>query len=195
MRGARLGHAQPGEPLQRGARQVHAAGAAGAHRGAAHARGGTDRHAAGVPGDAQAGDLLAQAGRGPRAAPGERRADHRAAQPPRVLQLRGLPRLRRARAVHQLLADPDLSQARPPPALPLLRLRREGAQPVPQVRERAYLLSGHRLRARGGGTAPRVPSRAHRPAGPRHGHRQAPVRNHPRRISAKAITTCWWARR
>ena len=30
--------------------------------------------------------------------------------------------------VHQLLGDPDLSQARPAPAVPLLRLRREGAR-------------------------------------------------------------------
>ena len=39
----------------------------GAHRGAAHAAGRADRHAAGVSGDAQAGDLLAQADRGDRA--------------------------------------------------------------------------------------------------------------------------------
>ena len=45
-----------------GARQVHAAGTAGAHRGAPDAGGRADRHAAGVPGDAQAGDVLAQAG-------------------------------------------------------------------------------------------------------------------------------------
>ena len=63
VRGAGLGHAQPGEPLQRGARQVHAARTAGPHRGAAHAAGGADRHAAGVSGDAQAGHLLAQADR------------------------------------------------------------------------------------------------------------------------------------
>ena len=35
-------------------RQIHAARAAGAHRGAAHASSGADRHAHGVPGDAQA---------------------------------------------------------------------------------------------------------------------------------------------
>ena len=40
------------------------------------------------------------------AAPGKRRADHRAAQPPRLFELRGLPLLRRARPVHQLLASP-----------------------------------------------------------------------------------------
>ena len=38
VRGAGLRHAQPGEPLQRGARQVHAARTARAHRSAAHAR-------------------------------------------------------------------------------------------------------------------------------------------------------------
>ena len=38
------------------------------------------------------------------AAAGERRADHRAAQPPRLFELRGLPRLRRAHPVRQLLA-------------------------------------------------------------------------------------------
>ena len=45
LRGARLGHAQSRKPLQRRARQVHAARTAGAHRAAAHARRGTDRHA------------------------------------------------------------------------------------------------------------------------------------------------------
>ena len=38
LRRAGLGHAQPGEPLQRRARQVHAAGAARAHRAAAACR-------------------------------------------------------------------------------------------------------------------------------------------------------------
>ena len=104
LRGAGLRHAQPGEPLQRRARQVHAAGTARPHRGAAHAAGGADRHAAGVSGDAQAGHLLAPLIEAVGGAPGERRADHRAAQPPRLFQLRRLPRLRRARAVRQLLA-------------------------------------------------------------------------------------------
>ena len=39
VRGAGLGYAQPGEPLQRRARQVHAARTARPHRGAAHAAG------------------------------------------------------------------------------------------------------------------------------------------------------------
>ena len=68
------------------------------------------------------------------AAAGERRADHRPAEPPRLLQLRRLPRLRRARPVHQLLADADVPQARPPAALPLLRLCREGPERLPEVR-------------------------------------------------------------
>ena len=61
VRDSGFGHAQPGEPLQRREGQVHAAGVAGAHRSAPHAAGGADRHAPGVPGDAQAGDVLAQA--------------------------------------------------------------------------------------------------------------------------------------
>ena len=80
---------------------------------------------AGVSGDAQAGHLLAPpAGRhsAQRLENGEQTM--RAAQPPRLLQLRRLPRLRRARAVRQLLRHPDLSPARPPPAVPLLQLRR-----------------------------------------------------------------------
>ena len=76
-------------------------------------------------------DILAQADRSPRAACGERRADHRPAQPARIFQFRGLPLLRRARAVHQLFAHPDLSQARPAPVMPLLRICGEGAEPVP----------------------------------------------------------------
>jgi primosomal protein N' (replication factor Y) (superfamily II helicase) len=97
VRGARLGHAQPGEPLQRRARKIHPARTARPHRGAAHALGGADRHAAGVSGDAPAGHFLAQAPRGHRRAPRERRADHRAAQSPRIFEFRRLPFLRRAR--------------------------------------------------------------------------------------------------
>ena len=55
---------------------------------------------------------------------------------------------------------------------------------LPQVPERAHLLPGRGQRARGGGTAPRLPDGAHRAPGPRHGHRQAAVRNHPRMASA-----------
>ena len=46
---------------------------------------------AGVPGDAQAGHLFAPAAGGYPGAPRERRADHAAAQPPRLFQFRGLP--------------------------------------------------------------------------------------------------------
>jgi primosomal protein N' (replication factor Y) (superfamily II helicase) len=97
LRGAGLGHAQPREPLQRRARQVHPARTARPHRRAAHAHGRADRHAPGVSGNAQAGHLFAQAAGSHRRAPGERRADHRAAQPPRIFELRRLPFLRRAR--------------------------------------------------------------------------------------------------
>ena len=41
VRGAGFGHAEPGKPLQRRARQVHPAGTAGAHRSAADAHGGS----------------------------------------------------------------------------------------------------------------------------------------------------------
>ena len=165
------------------------------HRSAAHAHGRAHRHAPGVSRDAQAGHLLAQPDRGSRGAPGERRADHRAAQPPRLFQFRRLPRLRRARAVRQLLAHPHLSQARPPPAVPLLRLRREGPERLSQVPERAHLLPRRGLGARGGGAAPGVSGGAHRPPGPRHGHRQARSTKPSSRISARATTTSWWARR
>ena len=66
---------------------------------------------------------------------------------------------------------------------------------LPEVPERAHLLSGRRLGERGGGTAPRVSHGPHRAAGSRHGHRQAAIRNHSARVSAKTITTFWWARR
>jgi primosomal protein N' (replication factor Y) (superfamily II helicase) len=75
------------------------------------------------------------------AAPGERRADHRPAQPPRLFELRRLPLLRRARAVHQLLGHAHLSQARPPPAVPLLRLRRKVPSVCPKCQsEHIYFL-------------------------------------------------------
>ena len=61
VRRARLRDAESREPLQRRARQVQAARAARAHRAAAHAGRRADRHAAGVSGDAQAGDVFAPA--------------------------------------------------------------------------------------------------------------------------------------
>ena len=60
--------------------------------------------------------------------------------------------------------------------------------------EHIYFL-GMGSRTRGGGAAPRVSQGAHRPAGSRHRHRQAPLRNHPRRTFARAASTFWWARR
>ena len=144
----------------------------------------TDRHAAGVSGNAQAGDLLAQAGGGHRAAPGKRRADHRAAQPPRLFELRRLPLVRRARRVHELLGHPDLSQARPAPAVPLLRLRREGPERLPEVRRAStstsWALGSEKVEEE---LHRAFPDRPHRAPGPRHGHRQAPVRDHPARLS------------
>ena len=95
--GAWLGHAEPRKPLQRRARQVHADQTAGTHRAAAHAGRRSDRHAAGVSGNAQAGDIFAPAGGDHRRAAEERRADHAAAQPARFFELRRVPRLRRAR--------------------------------------------------------------------------------------------------
>ena len=58
--------------------------------------------------DAPTGHVFAQAGGGHRRAPGEWRADHRAAESPRIFQLRGLARLRRARELHELLATPSI---------------------------------------------------------------------------------------
>ena len=60
-------------------------------------------------------------------AAGEQRAGDGAAEPARVFELRRMPVLRGARAVHQLRADADLSPARPAAAVPLLRLCGEGA--------------------------------------------------------------------
>ena len=117
------------------------------------------------------------------AAPGKRRADHRAAEPARLFQFRGVPLVRRARGVHELFGDPDLSQARPAPAVPLLRLRREGPAALPEVRERAHLLPGAGVGASGGGTAPRLSDSPHRAPGPRHRNRQAAVRDHSARFS------------
>ena len=123
------------------------------------------------------------------------RADHHSAEPPRILELRGLPRVRRARGVRQLLGHPDLSSPRPAPALPLLRLRRARAHALPQVPERAHLLPGHRLGESGRRTASRVSQGPHRAAGPRHGHRQAPIRSHPAGLPRRQSTTFWWAPR
>ena len=80
-------------------------------------------------------------------APGKRRADHAAAQPARLLELRRLPRLRRARPVRQLLRHADLSSPRPAHAVPLLQLRGARSGPLPEVRQRTYSVSGRRQRS------------------------------------------------
>ena len=65
----------------------------------------------------------------------------------------------------------------------------------PKCAERAHLLSGHRQRARGRGAAPRV-SRPRASRGSTATRSPASASTRPScRISAKAITTCWWARR
>ena len=197
VRGAGLGHAEPGEPLQRGARQVYAAGTAGPHRGAARCRTVEliDMRQEFLETRKQATfsrkliEALARA-------PGERRADHRAAEPPRLFQLRRVPRLRRARAVHELLADADLSQARPPPAVPLLRLRREGARASARSAQSEHIyflgMGSERVEEE---LHRAFPDGAHRAAGSRHRHRQARSTRPSCRISARATTTSWWARR
>ena len=96
---------------------------------------------------------------GDRRAPRQRRADHRAAEPARLLQLRRLPRLRRAHPVRQLLGDADVSPPRPAPALPLLQLRRKGAQPLSEMPERAHLFSRRRFGEGGRRTASRISRR------------------------------------
>ena len=60
-----------------------------------------DRHAAGVFGDAQAGDVFARADRCGDGATGERRANHAAAEPARIFELRRVPRVRRAAGVRR----------------------------------------------------------------------------------------------
>ena len=55
------------------------------------------------------------------------RADHAAAQPARLFELRRVPGVRGARGVRQLRGDADLSSARSPHAVPLLQLRAEGS--------------------------------------------------------------------
>ena len=162
LRDPGVGHAQPGEPLQCGAREIYADRTAGPDRRAAHAGGGTDRHAAGVFGDAPASHLLAQAGGGHRRAAGEWRANHRAVESPGIFQFRCVPRLRRAGELHELLAHTHLSQARPAAAVPLLRVRGKGPELVPEVPERAYLFSGAGVGKGGGGAAPLVSGGTHR---------------------------------
>src|SRR2546430_16382847 len=97
---------------------------------------------------------MAQADRSARREAGEPRAGDRAAEPPRILELRRVPGVRRARAVHELRADADLSQARPAAAVSLLRVRGKDSAKLRQVRERAYLLPGYRLGGRGKGDGP-----------------------------------------
>ena len=77
-----------------------------------------------------------------RGAAGKQRAGHGAAQPARIFELRGLPFLRRAHRVHELRGDADLASARPPSALPLLRLCGKGAVGLSEVRERAHPFPG-----------------------------------------------------
>ncbi len=85
-----------------------------------------------------------------RQAAGERRADHVVAEPAGILELRGVPLLRRARPMRELLADADVSPARPAHAVPHLQLRRKGSGGVPEVPQRAHLFPGDGL-GKGGG--------------------------------------------
>src|SRR5437899_7346530 len=146
MRGARLRHSQPGKPVQRRARQVHLARITRAYREAAHAVGRIDRHARRISRNAEAGYLFAAAARSNRSAPRYRRADDAAAEPSRLFELRGLSRVRRARTVPKLRRDADLSSPGPAVALPLLQLHRARPLGLPEMPERAYLLSRYRLR-------------------------------------------------
>ena len=66
----------------------------------------------------------------------ERRADHAAAQSPRIFQLRRVPRLRRTRRMRELLRHPDVSSPRSAHAVPLLQLLRTRSRTLPQVRQR-----------------------------------------------------------
>ena len=136
---------------------------------------------------------------------GSRRAGADPAQPARLLVCRDLPRLRRKAGVPELrhLADPPQAAgggcrrgARGPAAgVPLLRLPAHGAGALPQVRQRAPLLSGRGLAA-GRRAAGRDLSHARasaawtatRCAG-------AAIWNGCWRGCTRARSTCWWARR
>ena len=160
-----------------------------------HAHGGTGGHAAGVSRDPQTVHLLAQTAGRSRPAPRKRRADHRPAEPPRLFELRGLPRLRRARAVHQLFAHPHLSQARPPPALPLLRTmpkRCRASAPSAPASTSTSSASGRKTWKRSC-TRPSPPR-----ASPASTATQSPASGSTRpscRTFAKATSTSWWAPR
>ena len=177
------------------ARQVHAARTAGPHRGAADAAGGADRHAPGVSGNAQAGHLFAPAARGDLRASGERRADHAAAQPPRIFQFRGLPRLRRARQCINCSLTLTYHRRDRRLLCHYCSYAEKVPSALPEVPERAHLLSGRGLGEGGRGTA----SRASRRRGSRGWiatRSPASASTRPScRTSAKGITTSWWARR
>src|ERR1700685_121740 len=86
-----------------------------------------------------------------------------------------------------MLADAYLPSPRPPHVVPLLQLRGEGSFAMPEVPERAHLLSGSGLGEGGGGTASRAAEGANRAARPRYGVRQAALRIDPAKFPRGAL--------
>ena len=164
------------------------------------------RHAHRVSRDRPGTHLLAPADRGDPGHARSRRAGHHPAQPPRLLDRRHVPQLRRKDRVRKLRHLDDLSQdasARTTAiAQPGQRLEchycgfsPHRAEDLPEVRERASLFSRRRLAARRRTPAGALPPRAHRPHGPR--HRPRPQRHgapaHAPALAARS--TCSSARR
>ena len=143
-----IGYAQRGEPLQRRGRQVHLAPLTGTHRPAAlcpKSRLWTCASSSWKRKSKSTFSRKAAGGNG--ASPCARRTDHAAAEPARLFEFYGLPRVRRTIAVHKLFRGVDASSARPPHALSLLRLCREGSNRVSQVRQRSRAVSRVRVRS------------------------------------------------
>ena len=169
------------------------------------ARGGADRHAAGVSGDRPGAAFFPRAGGADAAGAGSRRAGADSAQPARLLVCGDLPRLRRKAGVPELrhLAHPPQaaggrcrSGARGPAAgVPLLRL--SGApcrRAAPSATASTFTTSARaRSRARSG-WARSFPARASgawiatRCAG-------GTIWSGCWRGCTRARSTCWWARR
>ena len=98
--------------------------------------------------------------------------------------------------VRELLGHADVSPPRPAHAVPLLQLCRRAFRSAARSATANHIqflgVGSERVEDELHGAFPRG---AHRAAGSRHRRRQARLRNDPGRLSRRAITTFWWARR
>ena len=161
-----LGSATPAlrRDLTRSPERIRALANALSASATTHARTSKSWTCARVSRDQAAGDhLFAKIARGNIASPRTRRTGYAATESSRILELHGMPRVRGAPAVHELLGRRSRIIAATADALSLLRIcRRKCPTRCPNMRQRPYSISRHRLRARGRRTPSTVAHGTHR---------------------------------